>query len=207
MPRPIASSGYTTNFTHYLMPQPNLDVLAPNIKYFADHCVTGYMAQGSHTCINAEFSHLRMWVLAKALWNPEADNQALVAEFCNGYYGSAGPAILKYIDAIHKPVRQQGGLYVTCYNGFDAPWLAPDVLVEAEGHLREAEAAVAGNAALLDRVRLAHLPLQYVLAVRQPTSPTWKRIEQEFGKIDRAAFANRFAGTIDQFFTKTGVAA
>jgi hypothetical protein len=86
---------YTCNFTHYLMPHPNLDVLAPNVRYFADHRVIGYMAQGSHTCVNAEFSHLRMWVLAKALWNPEADNQALVAEFCLGFYGPGGPAMLK----------------------------------------------------------------------------------------------------------------
>jgi len=195
---------YTTNFTHYLMPHPNLDVLAPNIKYYADHRVTGYMAQGSHTCINAEFSHLRMWVLAKALWNPDADNQALVAEFCNGYYGPAGPAILRYIEAIHRPVRAKSDLYVTCYNKFDAPWLAPDIMAEAEGYVREAESAVANDAARLDRVRLAHVPVQYVLAVRQPTSATWKRVEQDFGKIDRTAFANRLAGAIDQFYTKTG---
>ncbi len=195
---------YLTNFTHYLMPHPNLDVLAPNIKYYADHHVTGYMAQGSHTCINAEFSRLRMWVLARAMWNPEADNGALVAEFCNGYYGPAGPAVLKYIDAIHKPVRNEESLYVTCYNDFTAPWLAPDILAEAEACLREAEAAVANDAVRSDRVRLAHVPLQYVLAVRQPTSATWERIERKLGRIDPVAFANGLADLLDQFFTKTG---
>jgi hypothetical protein len=70
--------------------------------------------------------------------------------------------------------------------------------------MREAESAAGNDAVLLDRVRLAHVPLQYMLAVRQPSSGTWKRIEQELGKIDRSAFANSLADRLDQFFIKTG---
>jgi len=202
--RPIWVWDYTTNFTHYLMPHPNLDVLAANLKYYADRGVTGYMAQGSHTCINAEFSRLRMWVLAKAMWDPELDNRALVEEFCNGYYGPAGPAILRYIDTIHRPVREDAEMHVACYNDFRAPWLAPEVLAEAEGHMRQAEAAVADDPQLLDRVRLAHVPLQYVLAVRQPTSRTWQLIEERLGPLDHAAFAHGFADRLDRFFISTG---
>jgi hypothetical protein len=202
--RPIWVWDYTTNFTHYLMPHPNLDVLAPNLRYYADRGVTGYMAQGSHTCINAEFSRLRMWVLAKAMWNPVGDNRGLVEEFCNGYYGAAGPAVLQYIDAIHTPVRERADLRVACYNDFGAPWLHPDVLARAEGFLRAAEAAAANDDALRDRVRLAHLPLQYVLAVRQPSSATWRQTEAALGAIDRAAFATGLADDLDRFFTRTG---
>jgi hypothetical protein len=202
--RPLWIWDYTTNFTHYLMPQPNLDVLAANLKYYADHGVTGYMAQGSHTCINAEFSRLRMWVLAKAMWNPGLDDRALVEEFCDGYYGAAGSAVLRYIDALHRPVREQPAMYVTCYNDFTVPWLTPEVLADAEAAMREAEAAVAGEPAFLDRVRLAHVPLQYVLAVRQPSSATWREIERRLGKLDPAAFANTLAGDLDRFYTRTG---
>jgi hypothetical protein len=145
-----------------------------------------------------------MWVLAKALWHPEADNQALVAEFCHGFYGPGGPAMLKYIEAIHRPVRENARLYVSCYNDFTAPWPAPGVLAEAEGFLREAESAVARDPVLLDRVRLAHVPLQYVMAVRQPSSTTWNQIEKRFGKIDPAAFAGSLADRLDQFFVQTG---
>jgi hypothetical protein len=145
-----------------------------------------------------------MWVLAKALWHPEADNQALVAEFCHGFYGAAGPAMLKYIEAIHRPIRKDSGLYVSCYNDFTSPWLMPEVLVELEGFLREAEAAVAKDAVLLDRVRLAGVPLRYVTAVRQPSSGTWKAIERKFGRVNRAEFATSVADHLDQFFIKTG---
>ncbi|NPV47956.1 MAG: DUF4838 domain-containing protein [Armatimonadetes bacterium] len=202
--RPIWVWDYTTNFNHYLMPHPNLDVLAANVKYYVDRGATGYMAQGSHTCINAEFSRLRMWVLAQAMWNPELDNRALVEEFCHGYYGPAGPAVLRYIDTIHQPVRQQPGLLVPCYYDFDPPWLAPEVLVEAERHMREAEAAVADDQTLLDRVRLAHIPLQYVLAVRQPTSATWRLIEERLGNLEPAALATQVAADMERFFVATG---
>jgi len=202
--RPIWVWDYTTNFTHYLMPHPNLDALTANLKYYADRGVTGYMAQGSHTCINAEFAQLRMWVLAKSMWNPELDGRALVEEFCRGYYGAAGPFILGYIDTVHRPVRELPELRVACYNDFTAPWLAPDVLAEAEGHMRAAEAAVAGDPIVLERVRLAHIPLQYVLAVRQPSSATWRAVEQRLGKMDSTAFASKLADGLDMFYTKTG---
>jgi hypothetical protein len=201
---PIWVWDYTTNFSHYLMPHPNLDVLVENLRYYADQGVTGYMAQGSHTCINAEFSRLRMWVLARAMWNPTQSSRDLVKEFCDGYYGHAGTAVLRYIDTIHKPVRDRPHFRVSCYNDFLSPWLAPDVLVEAEGHMRAAEAAVTDNPVYLERVRLAHVPLQYVLAVRQPSSASWRQIESRYGKMDAAAFGANLADIIDRFYTKTG---
>jgi hypothetical protein len=196
--RRIWVGDYVTNFSHYLMPHPNLDVLAPNVKYYAEHGATGYSAQGSYTSAGTEFARLRMWVLAKAMWNPEADGKALVAEFCNGYYGPAGPEILKYIDTIHRPVRENPRLYVqTSYND-QMPWLTPEVLVEAEGHLREAERKVAGDPMLTKRVRHAHVPLWYMLVLRGPSSRTWRAIDQRTSAIAPAEIARRLADAIEE---------
>jgi hypothetical protein len=101
-------------------------------------------------------------------------------------------------------VREHPDLLVSCGYDFGVPWLAPDVLAEAEGDLREAEAAVADEPAFLDRVRLAHVPLQYVTAVRQPSSATWRAIQGKLGKTEPAAFTNTLADTLDRFFTRTG---
>ncbi len=189
---------YVGNFSHYVMPHPNLDVLAANVKYCADHHATGYSARGNYACANAEFSRLRMWVLAHAMWNPEADGRSLVAEFCSGYYGSAGPGILKYIDAIHRPVRNNPMLYVQTTYDDDMPWLAAGVLAEAAGHLREAERKVAGNSVLEKRVRHASMPLWYVLALRGPSSRTWRVIESRLGPIRGTELAARLAKTIEE---------
>ncbi len=194
--RRIWVGDYAGNFSHYLMPHPNLDVLVPNVKYYTDHHATGYSVRGNYTCANAEFSRLRMWVLAHAMWNPEVDGRALVAEFCNGYYGPAGPEILKYIDAVHRPVRNNPMLYVQTAYDDEMPWLAADVLAEAAVHLREAERKVAGNSVLEKRVRHACMPLWYVLAVRGPSSQTWRVVESRLGPLRGAELAVTLANTI-----------
>jgi len=195
---------YLTIFTSYMMPNPNLDVLVPNIKYFVDNNVTGYFGQGSHTISHGEFTNLRMWVLAKGMWNPEANNQALITEFLNGYYGAAGPSIQKYIDAIHKPVREDPNMFVDTgwYDGSGwskhAPWLTASALAEAEAALREAESKVAGDATLEKRVHHAHIPLWYVLAVRGPSSASWRAINRNVGAITPAELATKLAAAIDE---------
>jgi hypothetical protein len=189
---------YAGNFSHYLMPHPNLDVLVPNVKYYADHHATGYSVRGNYNCANAEFARLRMWVLAKAMWNPEVDPKALIAEFCNGYYGPAGPEILKYIDAIHRPVRNNPMLYVQTAYDDGMPWLAADVLAEAAGHLREARKKVAGDAVLEKRVRQACMPVWYVLALRGPSSQKWRAIESRLGPMRGAELAVELAKSIKE---------
>ena len=49
---------YTTNFTHYLLPYPNYYVLAPNVKFYADHKARGIMHQGSHTTRHGQLAPL-----------------------------------------------------------------------------------------------------------------------------------------------------
>jgi hypothetical protein len=185
---------YVTDFDHYLLPFPNLDVLIPNIKFFVSHGARGILAQGSHKGHAAEFSQLRNWVLNKAMWNPnQPDNgQALITEFLNGYYGAAGPFIQTYIDCMHGPGRADPKMEAVCYTRLDAAWLRPDVIANAEAALREAEKAVANNPVLLSRVQHAHLPIWYVLLKRGPQSKSWAATEAKVGKLDIVKVADQF---------------
>lgn len=175
---------YTTNFGHFLMPFPDLDVLAPNIKFYVDHRASGYFAQGAHVTRGAELAPLRMWVLARAMWNPEADNHALISEFLDGYYGPAADSIRAYIETIHRPIRGDGKMRVSCQlsAGLDQPWLTPDVLAAAEVHLRAAEERASGDPVIAKRLRAVHLPLWYVLAMRGPSSASWRAVDRAVGK-------------------------
>ncbi len=185
---------YVTDFDHYFLPFPNLDVLIPNIKFFAQHGTRGILEQGSHKGQAAEFSQLRNWVLNKAMWNPDQpdDGQALITEFLNGYYGAAGPSIQKYIDVIHGPGRSDPGMKAGCYTRLDGAWLRPDVIASAEAAMREAEQAVADNGVLLSRVQHAHMPVWYVLLKRGPQSKTWKETQEKVGKLDIIEIADQF---------------
>ena len=66
---------YVTNFAHYVQPHPNLRVLGPNIKFFADNNVKGIFEQGAFQSGGAEMAELRAWVIAQMLWNPQQDGR------------------------------------------------------------------------------------------------------------------------------------
>lgn len=188
---------YTTNFYHYLMPFPDLDAIVPNIKFMAAHGVKGILEQGSHTTKGAEFAQLRMWVLARALWNPEhADGKALIKEFLEGYYGPAAGSIQKYIDAVHAPGRSDPAMSAGCYARLDAAWLTPAAIAEAEAFLQEAERVVEKDPVLLTRVRHAHLPVWYVLLKRGPQSHTWAAAAARAGKLDIVDIAEKFSQAV-----------
>ncbi len=156
---------YTTNFAHYIQPHPNLRVLGPNIRFFVEHGVRGVFEQGAYNSLGAEFAELKAWVLAKLLWNPQLDDQALVREFVSGYYGAAAAPMLEYIQLIHDEAEAKQ-TYLTCFSSVTAEFLNMAMLAKADKLLDQAEAAVKDDPAVLQRVQVARLPLRYVWATR-----------------------------------------
>jgi len=154
---------YTTNFRQYFQPHPNLRVLAPNIRFFVAHGVKGIFEQGAYNAHGTEMAALRAWLLAKLLWNPSLDENQLIDEFLTGYYGPAAPEIAAYIKIMHDGV-EAGGDYLGCLPSYksDPPkFLSFANLSESWYHLRLAEGKVTDNPDLLNRVRLAQLPVLY----------------------------------------------
>lgn len=189
---------YTTNYRAFLAPFPNLDVLVPNIKFFADNKAAGVFEQGAHTSRGSDFVELKMWLMAKALWNPEVDAKALIKEFCNGYYGPASPAIQEYLGAMHRPARTQE-FVMRIYRLMDAPYYEAAVIADGAAALKKADEAAKGNADLERRLRHAWLPVRYVMAKRGPGSPTWKAVEAKIGPVDMVAMAAEFKKTVEEF--------
>ncbi len=183
---------YTTNFSHYLLPHPNLNALGPNIDFLVRNKCQGILAQGSHTVRGGEFAPLRMWVLAKLMWNPRADARKLIEEFVAGYYGPAAQHILAYIDVMHSVGRENPGMRLSTYSAIDAPWLTPAVIAESEALFRRAHEAVKDDPVLTARVLRAHLPVLYVLLKRQPGDPTWKAVAERVGSLEPEDLAAMF---------------
>ncbi|MBN2583734.1 MAG: DUF4838 domain-containing protein [Planctomycetes bacterium] len=179
---------YVGNRAHYLMPNPDLDSLVPNIKFFADHKAIGITEQGTHVGAGTEFVPLRMWVQARALWNPDADGKALIAEFLEAYYGPAASAVAEYIDIMHRYGREHN-YHLGRVTRMNAPFLQPEIIAEAEELLRKADGAAKGNPDFERRVRHAHMPIWYVLTKRGPLSRTWQATEKRVGKLDFAEMA------------------
>ena len=98
---------YAVQFTNYLAPFPDIKTMADNFKYFKAQGVEGVFEQGSGEDYS-DASALKSYVQAKLLWQPEADVDSLIRDFCAGYYGAAAPYVLSYFKARQAAVANAG---------------------------------------------------------------------------------------------------
>lgn len=158
---------YIANFSNYFRPHPNLHVLGPNLRFFADNKVKGVFAQGSYITPSGEMEELRAWVLARLMWNPRQDDRALIDEFVSGYYGPAAPYVREYLEMIHTAV-EKANYSLTCYSGDPSPHVTFETMTKAAELFSKAEAATADQPDLLKRVRRAHMPVQVTWILHYP---------------------------------------
>jgi hypothetical protein len=135
------------------------------VKFFADHNVTGIFEQGAYTTNGAEMAELRAWVLAKLLWDPTRDGEALINEFIEGYYGPAAPHVKAYLKVLHDTVEASGD-WLGCFERHTAKYLSFDTLTAGWKHLQAAEQAVADTPDLRFRIQVAQLPVMYTFMMR-----------------------------------------
>jgi len=155
---------YVVQFRNLVSPFPNLRVLQPNIKFFVDNNVRMMFQQGCGGNIG-EFCELRAYLITKLLWNPDADVNAIMDDFLNGYYGAAGKFIRKYIDIMHDALEQSGDslyIYGYPYDAIDS-YLTPELIKTYSAIFDHAEQAVSDQAELLERVKIARLPLEFAI--------------------------------------------
>lgn len=189
---------YVTNFRNYILPHPNMRVLAANIRFFVDNNVVGLFEQGDSQCSCSDFPELRTWLLAKLMWDSSRDPEALIDEFLQGYYGPAAPALRDYINVIHDAVdRSENAL--RCYMSDTTPWLPNEELVKATNCFDTAETAVAADATLLSRVQRARMPLDHVWLLSQHALRKTPHIEAFSGKDDPQAFCEAFIARASAF--------
>ncbi len=178
---------YTPNFAHYQQPFPNFDALQGNVRFFVKHGVKGLFEQGNYSAGgHGEMGPLRAYVLAKLLWNPDADVQKQSDEFLRGYYGQAAAKLRAYLELTHRPGREQG-LHAHIYDSPQSAYLSDEIIRGGEKLLDEAE-QLAGNEAERFRVQVARLPIWYVkLATQRVTGEARGVLLRRFLAIARQA--------------------
>ncbi len=152
---------YVTNFRNYILPHPNLRVLAPNIRFFSKNHVKALFEQGDIFTTVGDFVRLRAWVLAHLMWDPSQDEKALIREFMNGYYQKAAPFLLDYLKLTHD-AAEKSNIYLRCYMNSTDSWFPPETLNRATAFFNKALEAVKGDAELTRRVTRAKIPLDNV---------------------------------------------
>jgi hypothetical protein len=113
---------YHVNFSHYFAPMPNIDVIAANIRFWVKNKAEGVMLQAAYNTI-AERDQLKSWVMAKLLWDPTRDENALVQDFIWGYYGKAAPAIAEYDALLVAAGKEHAKDLASRRGGFATRWI------------------------------------------------------------------------------------
>ena len=172
---------YVINFRHWLMPQPNLYVLKPNMQFFVKNHVTELFPQADPFNKMGEFSELRAYLLAKLMWNPDYDVDKGINEFLEAYYGQAAQPIHAYIDMLHKKVKDER-IHMP-HSVTTSRLFSPDVMKRANTLFDEAE-QLADNEGILFRVKVARLSVQYLdLLTGSEGDPGRKLLVNDFFEI------------------------
>ena len=172
---------YTTQFTNFLAPFPNLHTLQPNIQLFENNGANWIFEQ--HSRHPSELFELRSYLTAKLLWNPNEDADAIIQEFTEGYYKEAGQYVLQYINSIHEALKADPEFFLFLYGDPSqafASFLNPELLLKYDGWFNEAEKAVVDNPEVLARVKRARLGVDYAIleASRKQLSEVFTLVEK-----------------------------
>ncbi len=190
---------YVIQFNNLISPFPNLHVLQPNLQFFAEHGVNAMFEQGNRE-VGGEFAALRSYLISKLLWNPNENADTLMNDFLRGYYGAAAKSIRQYIDEMREALiqsRQPLRIFGTP-NDAATSYLTPPLIQRYEKLFDQAEAAVAENPEVLERVKIARLPLQFAIMEQAKKNPTGDR--GVFAKVnDKWEVRTEIRSMIDPF--------
>ena len=152
---------YIVDFAHYYNPFPNFRAMAADMKFYKSIGTEGIFLQGmGQAGGGGEFSLLRGYYGQKLLANVDQNPDALIQDFLKGYYGPAADPLWKYITLLHDKVENDN-IHMHLYTNPAMGYLTDDIMAAAEALFDQAEQNVANDPTLLERVKVARLPLQY----------------------------------------------
>ena len=152
---------YIVDFMHYYAPFPNFDAMSADMKFYRKIGVEGIFLQGmGQEGGGGEWSLLRPYYGAKLLWNPDLDPKAVRRDFLQGYYGAAAAPLEQYIEMLQSKVKTDN-IHMHLYTNPAQGYITSDILSQADQYFNEAETLVQNDAELLERVKVARLPLSY----------------------------------------------
>ncbi|NLC80282.1 MAG: DUF4838 domain-containing protein, partial [Lentisphaerae bacterium] len=122
---------YTRNFSCYFAPVTNFDTLRDNARFFAENHVIHLFEQDTESATyTGDLGSLKAYLLARLLWNPymdEAEYEAHIADFLEGYFGPGWRNIRRYMRLLGDAARDR---HMACFEPADIAWRGSDPLSE-----------------------------------------------------------------------------
>ncbi|MCC6698626.1 MAG: DUF4838 domain-containing protein [Candidatus Hydrogenedentes bacterium] len=182
---------------YYGLPLPTVHTYPADFQFYAEHNVEGVFTELEYSIL-ADMRDFKVWMMMKLLEDPYRDYAALVQQFTDGFYGSAGRYVRDYLAKLETASDAKVSYLSMGASPRQHRYLDLDFMIEAQQLFDEAERAVDGDPVLLRRVRHARLPLDRASVVLHPDLiAQWTRTghEPEAMPLDRDAIAARYKDT------------
>jgi hypothetical protein len=149
------------------MPRNYAAWFAQAVKFGVEHKAIGFDFDNGHG--NWSAHGLDYYVLSKALWNPDLDVRATIADYCRAAYGAAAGAMHQYHDALEKisdAVRNDEELGVRSPKAVRLRrYYSDEALTNLETHLHAAQALQADDPGVKARIQMAADAVKYARLV------------------------------------------
>lgn len=189
---------YIVDYSRYIMPWPNFQVLGPNIKTFSTNKAIGVFEEAQYQSPGGEFEPMKNWVVCKLLWNPELSLDSLVRDFTTGYYGKAAPQIYAYYKLWQSVVKPDThfGIYIKK----DHMIYQDKALCKQASDLVDQAMSLAEDSVVRGRVEHVKLQMLYLWSEKYPKESLADGTWDEFKRLARKIKARpRESQTLDDY--------
>ncbi len=158
-------------------PYTVIPTLPQNFRFYAGIGASGLLSETCYQDLNRlisppAFYDLQVYMTAKLMENPYLDDQALITDFMEKFYGPAAGKMMEYYRfLIRKMSAEDKSLCSVAVEGRD--YLAHEFFHTVEKLLDEAEYTVRNDNVYLNRVRQERIPVDFALL------HLWNRLEMD----------------------------
>lgn len=197
---------YVTNYSCYLAPFPNFDILAKNIRFFADSHAVHLFEEDTPGTYSGDLGDLKAYLLSKLMWKPHmlrADIDECIDGFLEAYYGPGWQSVRRYMRILSDVTRNR---HMGCFERMDRGFLGSDP--ESEKYEPQPYQEIAEDSYLSDAIprlgeldrlwetveKLAGNDVQRMHARRSRMSVTYMRLfctphdREAMSEAERAAY-------------------
>ena len=157
---------YTLNYKFHPHAFPNLYTLQDNLRLFRDCGVTHIFEQGVYASPRSDFAEMKAWLIAKLMWNPDQDFEALLDRFNRGFYGAAAPYVREYIRRLYAIPRDETKYPLKIAEDVIVPAIPNAFFEWASEHFTKALAAVAEDPVRRENVEWCRFGSDFTTVMR-----------------------------------------
>ena len=173
---------YTCAYSHLPLPNPDLRQFVDSTRVYRANGVKGIFVEGNDMSGNGGYmEELKIYLFAKALWNPDIDADAVIDDFMKGYFEASALPMKKWVMMLEDETKKRPNVHANVWPEVDYaeftghavnkprayfPLIVPEMVVEADKLFDEAE-ALANSPEILKRVKHARMSLKYLKAMRK----------------------------------------